>query len=67
MADEGERMPEKISMTTFSLPKGAKVKILGTTSLLKWKKTDTGFIINIPEKIRKSPPSKYVWVMEVFF
>lgn len=67
MADEAEQMPEQISMTTFSLPKGARVKMLGTTSSLKWKKTDTGFIINIPEKIRKSPPSKYVWVMEAVF
>jgi alpha-L-fucosidase len=67
LADEGEKMPVQLSMTSFSLPKGSKVKMLGNSSSLKWKNTDKGFIINIPEKIRKSPPSKYVWVMKAVF
>jgi len=67
MADENGKMPAKIEMTTFSLPEKAKVKMLGTDTNLKWEKSDTGFIINIPEKIRKSPPSKYVWVIKATF
>jgi len=67
LADEGEKMPMQIGMATFSLPFGAKVKILGTDTYLKWNKNDNGFIIYIPDKIRKSPPSKYVWVLKATY
>lgn len=67
LADVGETMPMQIGMTTFSLPSGAKIKILGTDTYLKWKKNDNGFIISIPDKIRKSPPSKYVWVLKATY
>ena len=65
MADEGEEMPTQIGMLTYSLPQGARIKMIGTDTYLKWEKKDKGFIINIPDKIRKSPPSKYVWVLSV--
>ena len=65
MADAGEKMPSKIGMTTFNLPAGAKVQMLGSNQTLRWERSGTGFLINIPEKVRKSPPSKYVWVMKV--
>jgi alpha-L-fucosidase len=64
IAEEGEKMPEKISMSTYSLPANAKVKMLGTDASLKLEKSAKGFSIIIPEKTRKSPPSDYVWVMK---
>jgi len=67
LADEGEEMPMQIGMATFSLPSGAKVKILGTDTYLKWSKNDNGFIVSIPDKIRISPPSKYVWVLKATY
>jgi alpha-L-fucosidase len=67
MADEGEIMPAQIGMAGYLLPENAKVKMLGTEAYLKWKKTGQGFMVSLPEKIRKSPPSKYVWVMKVTF
>jgi len=67
MADEGEKMPERISMSSFSLPAGAKVTMPGTSATLKLEKTKKGFSVVIPEKIRKSPPSEYVWVMKATF
>lgn len=65
LADEEEKMPERISMTNFLLPASAKIKMLGTDTNLKWGKSGNGFSINIPEKIRNLPPSKYVWVLKV--
>jgi alpha-L-fucosidase len=65
MADDGEAMPAQIAMESFSLPAGAKVRVLGTETFLKWSKSGKGFVVNIPEKVRKTPPSKYVWVMKV--
>jgi alpha-L-fucosidase len=67
MADEGEEMPAQIGMSAYSLPEKAKIKVLGTETFLKWKKNGKGFIVTIPEKIRRSPASKYVWVMKATF
>jgi len=60
-------MPSQVEMTTFSLPKGARISIVGTGTSLKWSKTEKGFSISIPEKLRNKPPSKYVWVMKASF
>jgi alpha-L-fucosidase len=54
-------------MSTWSLPKGAKIKMVGTDTSLKWNKTDNGFSVSMPERIRNAPPSKYVWVMKATF
>ncbi|HBH83543.1 MAG: alpha-L-fucosidase [Bacteroidetes bacterium GWE2_41_25] len=67
LADDGEKMPSQVEMTTFSLPKGARISIVGTGTSLKWSKTEKGFSISIPEKLRNKPPSKYVWVMKASF
>jgi alpha-L-fucosidase len=67
MADEGEQMPSQIGMSAFSLPAKAKIRMPGTDTNLKWNKTENGFAVTIPEKIRKSPPSKYVWVMKATY
>ena len=67
MADEGEKLPSQLGMTNFSLPKGAKVQLVGTGETLKWNNTGKGFSIVIPEKVRKSPPSKYVVVLKATY
>jgi alpha-L-fucosidase len=67
MAGENEPMPSQIGMTTYSLPAGAKIEMTGTGSPLKWQKNGNGFFVSIPESIRKSPPSKYVWVMKATY
>jgi alpha-L-fucosidase len=67
MADEGEEMPAQIGMSSFSLPPKAKVTFVGTETSLKWTKQGSGFMISIPEKIRKSPPAKHVWVVKATF
>ena len=67
LAEENEAMPSNIEMTTFSLPAGSKVQLVGQGTPLKWRKNGNGFVINLPEKIKKSPPSKYVWVMKAVF
>jgi alpha-L-fucosidase len=67
MADDGEPMPAQIGMTTFSLPQGAKVSMVGTGTPLKWQKSANGFSVSIPEKVRKAPESKYVWVIKAVY
>jgi alpha-L-fucosidase len=67
MANEGETVPSQIGMTTFSLPQGAKLSMVGSGVPLKWQKSGNGFTVLIPEKVRNSPGSKYVWVMKAVF
>jgi len=67
MADDGERMPDKIEMSSYSLPANAKIRMLGTDTYLKRVKRDNGFTIIIPDKIRKTPPAKYVWVLKATY
>ena len=67
MADDNETMPSQVGMTTFSLPEGARVEMLGTGTTLKWQKNGNGFMVTIPDKFRNAPPSKYVWVMKAAF
>jgi hypothetical protein len=54
-------------MSTYSLPANTKVKMLGTDTFLRQEKTDKGFSILIPDKIRKNPSSDYVWVIKATF
>ena len=67
MADENEAVPQIISMKGYSLPKNAVISMVGSGTRLKWKSSTDGFEITIPEKVRKSPPSKYVWVMKASY
>ncbi len=67
MPEENEAMPSKIAMSSYSLPAGAKVTMVGRGTNLKWQKTGNGFTIEIPGSVRKDPPSKYAWVMKASF
>lgn len=65
MADEGEKMPPAVTLNGLTLPAGAKVSVPGTTAGCSWKNGNSSFTINIPQRVRKNPPSDYVWVMKV--
>jgi alpha-L-fucosidase len=67
LADDNEKMPEQIGMTTFSLPSGSHVKMLGTETTLKWHKNGNGCIVSIPDKLRNSPPAKFVYVLKATY
>ncbi len=61
---EDERMPEQIKVESIELCKGTKLKMLGASKRLKWKKADTGFVVSIPEEIRNNPPCEHAWVIK---
>lgn len=67
LADDGEKMPSKIEMTSFNLPPESKIRMLGTDTYLKQSKTKMGFSVSIPDKIRIAPPTDYVWVLKATF
>lgn len=66
LAKEGENiMPQEITITSITPKIGAKVQLLGSKKHLKWKKNEKGFTLYIPEKLRKNPPSNYVWTFKI--
>ena len=67
MAEDSEKVPAKIEMSSFSLPSKAKIRMLGTDIFLKQEKREKGFSINVPDKIRNAQPSDYVWVLKATF
>ena len=66
LAGEGEtKMPEEITVTSIQPKKGTKISLLGTKYKLRWKNTENGFIVTIPDSIRKNPPAEYAWVFKI--
>ena len=66
LADESENtIPSKIWLSSIQPKKDAKLTLLGSDKALEWELSGNGFYVDIPEKLRKNPPCKYAWVIEV--
>jgi alpha-L-fucosidase len=67
LADNTEHiMPGKVVINGFQPSAGSVIKLLGTKSVLKWKKTgDSGFEIYIPAGQQKKPPCKHAWTFKI--
>jgi alpha-L-fucosidase len=68
LADNTEHiMPGKVVINGFQPSAGSVITLLGTKSVLKWKKTgDSGFEIYIPARQQKKPPCKHAWTFKIF-
>ena len=66
LADEEElTLPPLISLSTLCPNEGAKVTLLGSKGMLKWKKNGNGFVVEIPESLQNRPPCMDAWVVKV--
>ena len=65
LAEEGENMPESISIRSHKPEANAVVTMLGMDEPLDWKEKEYGFEIQIPGEIRNNPPCKYAWTFRV--
>lgn len=66
LADETEQeMPAKIWLSQLKLPAGARIRLLGSDQNLAWEAVGTGFEVQIPEKLRKNPPCRWAWALEI--
>ena len=66
LAAEGEKsMPAEIGVKSHRPAKGAKVTLLGSKQSLKWRNEGKGFIVSIPESLRRNPPCEHVWTVKV--
>ncbi len=66
LADAGETtMPAYISMTEARPADGATVSLVGAPGALHWERAGTGFIVEIPERLRAQPPCEYAWALRI--
>ena len=66
MSNETETtIPEQIHVDSFIPTKDGIITLLGCKEKLSWEKNGRGILINIPERIRKNPPLKYIWSFKI--
>lgn len=66
LADEKEEnLPETVFISNFSLVKGAKLSIFGSSASLKWKAEGDGIRVSIPKKLQQQSPGKYAWCITI--
>jgi alpha-L-fucosidase len=62
---DGSGLPSSFKVNGIFAAKKAKVSLLGTKGNLKWKNTDEGVQIFIPEKFRKDLPCDLAWSFKI--
>jgi alpha-L-fucosidase len=66
LADEDEKNPpSKIWLSTIQPANDAKLSLLGVEEELQWEKVGKGFLVNIPESVRKNSPCRDAWVVRI--
>lgn len=66
IADDNElTMPQYIQIDAFEPTANSNVSLLGSKTPLSWKKNGSGMVIEIPEKVRNSPPCQYAWSFKI--
>jgi alpha-L-fucosidase len=65
LADEGEDMPESVTMNGLTIPAGAKVTMLGTGKRCRWKNGTDSFTVFTAGQANKNTPADYVRVMKI--
>ncbi len=66
LAGEGEtRLPDSVSLGKIRPAKHAEITLLGVRGKLKWKRTEAGIVVEIPEGKHKRPPCDHAWVFKI--
>ena len=63
--EDGIGLPASFTVKGIKAAKNAKLNMLGTNGSLKWKNTDEGVQVFIPEKIRKNLPCNLAWAVKI--
>jgi len=65
LAEEKEKMPERIIVRSFSPAESSRIILLGSSANIRWRRTGEYFEIIVPDKARQSPPCHYAWVFKI--
>jgi len=61
LAEEGEAMPDTISVEGLGIGKVRKVELLGAGAMKKFKQKKSTLTISIPGAVRNNPPCGHAW------
>ncbi|TAJ15472.1 alpha-L-fucosidase [Marinilabiliaceae bacterium JC017] len=66
MAKEGEeKIPAEIHINSLQPAPLARITLLGSKRRLKWQKEGNGFVVSIPDELRKDLPCNHAWTIKV--
>jgi alpha-L-fucosidase len=66
LVQAGEKeIPATIFVDGFQPSGSSDIGLLGKTGKMKWKHEGTGFRIEIPSSVRKSPPCNHAWTFKI--
>jgi alpha-L-fucosidase len=66
LADEGENtLPRQIRLASVHPAAGSSIRLLGSPAELSWTRNGEGTIIDVPDALRKSPPSRDAFVFQL--
>ena len=63
--EEEESPPSKIWLSTNCPAEDAQMTMLGIDGYLEWEKVGRGFLVTIPESVRRKPPCDYAWTIKI--
>ena len=66
LSDAGETAPPaKMWLSHVQPAAGATVTIVGVPGTLRWQAVGNGVLIDIPDSIRRNPPSEHAWALRI--
>jgi alpha-L-fucosidase len=66
LADESEKvLPAELIFENYAPGVGSEIEIVGTGKTVPWEKRGKGFMVIIPEEIRKDVPCDYAWTFKI--
>jgi len=60
-----QHIPASMTIKSLQPAQGSSVSMLGSTLDLSWKIEGNGFVVSIPESIRRTRPCNYAWTIRV--
>ncbi len=63
--DDEHTLPSEFEVEGITPAPGARISMLGARGNLSWRKTDNGFRVSVPARIRNNPPSKEAWAFRI--
>ena len=63
--EQQKGLPSEMEIKGISGDKKTKISMLGKNVNLKWRNTDLGIIVGIPENVRKLLPCEYAWTVKI--
>ena len=66
LSDEDETdLPKYIQIDAFTSKEDCSISLLGSDEKINWEKNGKGIHIEIPKKVRDSPPGEHAWVLKM--